>query len=115
MPPTVADILAATAAWYGIEVLDLRSRRRAHAHARHVAMYVARKLTTKSYAEIGRAIGDRDHTTIMNGVIRVHNRLIDDGDGVGVSVDGIIRQLATGVARAGKVQAADPAAQVAPC
>jgi chromosomal replication initiator protein len=41
------------------------------AHARHVAMYLCRDLTPATYAQIGWAFGNRDHTTVMHGVKRV--------------------------------------------
>ena len=40
------------------------------ANARHVAIYIIRKLTEKSYKEIG-AIFSRDHTTVMASCERV--------------------------------------------
>lgn len=35
--------------------------------ARHVAFFVGREFTALSYPQIGRAFGDKDHTTIMHG------------------------------------------------
>jgi len=42
-----------------------KSRRQAVADARRLAMFVARRLTGASYAQIGRHFGDRDHTTVL--------------------------------------------------
>jgi chromosomal replication initiator protein len=44
------------------------SRRRQMAWARGVAMYLARTLTGQSLQSIGRAFGDRDHTTVLHGI-----------------------------------------------
>lgn len=75
--PTIADIQETVAALYGFSVTDLLSDRR-HAMvvlARHVAIYLAKKLTTRSLAEIGRRFGRRDHTTIIHAVGSIESKL----------------------------------------
>ncbi len=47
------------------------NRRKNLVRARQVAMWLAYRLTDKSYMMIGRALGGRDHTTILHGVRRV--------------------------------------------
>lgn len=37
-------------------------------HVRQLAMWVARQATLASYAELGRMIGYRDHSTVMHGI-----------------------------------------------
>lgn len=44
--------------------------------ARHVAFYLATKLTRQSLPEIGRRFGGKDHTTVLHGARRIE-RLID--------------------------------------
>ena len=39
--------------------------------ARHIVMWLARRFTERSLPEIGRALGCRDHTTIMHGCRKV--------------------------------------------
>ena len=34
-------------------------------------MYLCRKLTEHSLQEIGKALGDRDHTTVMSGIRKI--------------------------------------------
>ena len=65
--PRVQDVLQAVAEHYGISVDDLRSQRRSRriAWPRQVACAVACEVTDKSLTQIGRAIGGRDHTTII--------------------------------------------------
>jgi chromosomal replication initiator protein len=41
-------------------------------------MYLARELTAHSFSEIGRGIGNRDHTTAINAVKRVRAGLLTD-------------------------------------
>jgi len=57
---------------YAISVSDMKSGKRTEtvAYARHVAMYVIRKMTDKSYKEIGDIFG-RDHSTVMTACDKV--------------------------------------------
>jgi chromosomal replication initiator protein len=43
--------------------------------ARNIVVHLARRHTTLSYAEIGRALGGRDHTTIMHADRRLPEQL----------------------------------------
>jgi chromosomal replication initiator protein len=51
-----------------------------------VAMYLIRDLTDKSFQEIGRAFGNRDHTTVMHAVNTIL-RLMEVGDEITVDVE----------------------------
>ena len=41
------------------------------ARPRQIAMYLAKRLTSKSLPEIGRKFGGKDHTTVMHAVKRI--------------------------------------------
>jgi chromosomal replication initiator protein len=71
--PKIIDIQQAVAEAFGIRLIDMTSARRARsvARPRQVAMYLARQLTLKSLPQIGRAFGDRDHTTVMHAIKQV--------------------------------------------
>lgn len=58
-----------------------RSRSRPIIDARQAAMYVARHTTALSYPELGRAFGDRDHTTVLHAVTKIE-RLMGERDDV---------------------------------
>jgi len=45
-------------------------RRAAHARARFAVFWGARELRELSFAKIGRAVGDRDHSTVVSGYRR---------------------------------------------
>jgi chromosomal replication initiator protein len=81
-PVAVSDIQKAVIAQYGIPVYDLKSRRRdrAAARPRQIAMYLCRHLTYLSLPEIGRAFGNRDHTTVMHAVKTVDGLMASDRD-----------------------------------
>ncbi|HTT97199.1 MAG TPA: chromosomal replication initiator protein DnaA [Rhizomicrobium sp.] len=70
---SIEDIQRKTAEFYKLEVRDFHSPQRARrvARPRQVAMYLSRKLTTRSLPEIGRRFGGRDHTTVLHACRRV--------------------------------------------
>jgi chromosomal replication initiator protein len=53
-----------------LKTADLESpnRSRSIVRPRQIAMFLARLLTPRSYPEIGRRFGNRDHTTVMHAV-----------------------------------------------
>lgn len=65
---------------FGLTVTDLRSksRRRAVACPRSLAMFIARKLTRFAYREIGMYFGGRDHSTVVAAEKRVARWIASD-------------------------------------
>ena len=64
---TIEDIIKAVAIKTGVKISDVKSPKK-NKHivlARQVAMYLARKLTSASFPDIGEKIGGRDHSTII--------------------------------------------------
>lgn len=78
--PTPARVIRCVARHHGLTVTDLVGvgRRRTVAHARCLAMYLARRLTGRSLEAIGAAFGGRDHTTVLHGVRVATARLAGD-------------------------------------
>jgi chromosomal replication initiator protein len=74
------QIIAVTARYFTITQAALTgpSRRTSLVLARNVVVHLARHLTGLSYAEIGRALGGRDHTTIMHADRRLADQLLHD-------------------------------------
>ena len=66
--PKIIDIKRAVADYFSVEMVDLDSAHRNHriAYVRHIVMYLCRRMTLHSLAEIGRRLGGRDHTTILH-------------------------------------------------
>jgi hypothetical protein len=62
---------------HGLTVADMRGPRRDHhaAHARHEVMWALMKTGRWSTTQIGRYLGDRDHTTVIHGIRRYEARL----------------------------------------
>jgi chromosomal replication initiator protein len=77
---TIPHVLEAAARFYSLTSGDLTGRRRTKeiALARHVAMYLARELTDASLAQVGKAFGGRDHTTVLHGCDRIAEDLERD-------------------------------------
>ncbi len=74
------------------DALLARDRRPTVATARQVAMFLARELTDRSLPEIGRGIGDRNHTTVLHAVNRVSAAVRTD-PAVRNAVDNLRRRL----------------------
>lgn len=79
---TIEDIQKQVAAHYNIKMSDMHSARRSRvvARPRQVAMYLSKKLTSKSLPEIGRRFGGKDHTTVMHAVKRIDELMVADGE-----------------------------------
>ncbi len=77
---TVEEIQRKVADHYNIRLSDMigPKRLRAFARPRQVAMWLCKKLTTRSLPEIGRRFGGRDHTTVMHGVKRIEELRLTD-------------------------------------
>ena len=90
----IDQIVDAAAVQFGIErrLLLARDRRADVTRARHVAMYVARELTGASLPEIGRRMGNRNHSTVLHAVNRVGDALAGDPD-LRKAVDNLRQQL----------------------
>ena len=78
-PVTSTVILQATADLFNfsLEQITGGSRRRPLVDARQIAMYVTRNMTDLSYPEIGRAFGNRDHTTVIHAVRKIEHHMTE--------------------------------------
>lgn len=65
---------------YGVSLGQLigRQKVRSVTWPRQVAMYVAYELTGHSTTQIGRVLGGRDHTTVLQGIRRVREEMEND-------------------------------------
>jgi chromosomal replication initiator protein len=91
---TVDEIQKVVADYFKLKQADLLSERRTRAVARprHVAMYLAKQLTTRSYPDIGRRFGGRDHTTVLHAVKRIEE-LKTTEPGLATDLEAITRKL----------------------
>ncbi|MFL6546993.1 MAG: helix-turn-helix domain-containing protein, partial [Candidatus Udaeobacter sp.] len=66
--PELREILAVVGRYFKLPQKQLKSHSRCQSivAARAIAIYLARELAGVSYQQIGRALGGRDHTTIIH-------------------------------------------------
>jgi chromosomal replication initiator protein len=77
---TIEDIQKTVVSYYNISMHDFMSSRRSRsvARPRQIAMYLAKKMTTKSLPDIGRNFSGRDHTTVIHAIKKVEELMIQD-------------------------------------
>jgi hypothetical protein len=78
--PSVQSIQDAVCRHFGIPRGDFLSHRRTASVVlpRQIAMYLAKTLTLRSFPEIGRLFGGRDHTTILHAVRKIEGLVAND-------------------------------------
>lgn len=93
---SVEEIQRKVSEHYNIRLSDMigPKRLRSYARPRQVAMYLCKKLTSRSLPEIGRRFGGRDHTTVMHGVKRIEE-LKQSDDQIAEDLDLLRRALQT--------------------
>jgi chromosomal replication initiator protein len=91
---TVDEIQKTTAEHFGMKQVDLLSDRRSRAVARprQVAMYLCKHNTTRSYPDIGRRFGGKDHTTVIHAVRRIEELMAKD-EQIARDVETLTRKL----------------------
>ena len=77
---TIDHIQRKTAEFFAVKLSDMRAKNRTKAVAfpRQIAMFLARQLTHSSLAEVGRAFGGKDHTTVIHAVEKIESLLQED-------------------------------------
>ena len=75
--PTPSLIISQVCKFYNLDENTLRGSQRTKeiAEARHIAIYLIRKLTNLSTPDIGKEFGGRDHTTVINSIKNVEKEL----------------------------------------
>jgi chromosomal replication initiator protein len=87
---TIDEIQRTVCQFYRVDRSEMSSKRRNRAvvRPRQVAMYLAKVLTPRSYPEIGRKFGNRDHSTVIHAVRLIETLRTQDAD-----MDGDVRSL----------------------
>lgn len=95
----IADVISAACHYYGIPKSQFISATRAHriAHARQVAMMLAREYTGASLTKVSGAFGGRDHTTVLHAISAVRVRCKHDPD-YAATVETLRKRLHSGLA-----------------
>ncbi|MDM9627339.1 chromosomal replication initiator protein DnaA [Rhizobium sp. S152] len=76
----IEDIQRIVARHYNVSRQELVSNRRTRVivKPRQIAMYLAKTLTPRSFPEIGRRFGGRDHTTVLHAVRKIEELISGD-------------------------------------
>jgi len=92
----VDDIQRVVCHHFKLRTHDLLSkdRHKSIAFARHVAMYLCKQRLKCSFPELGRAFGNRDHTTVMSAVRKVEGLRTSDPE-VRAHLEALERKLGT--------------------
>lgn len=98
-------VLAEVAATWNVPVAELtgRSLRAEHVWPRHLAMFLVRFATKRSFPQIGASFGGRDHSTVLSAYNKIEQELTTD-----VSLQASVVALASRIrARADRDRFAD--------
>jgi chromosomal replication initiator protein len=89
---TIDQVQRKVSDFFGVKVSDLKAKNRTKAVAfpRQVAMYLARQLTHASLAEVGRAFGGKDHTTVLHAVDKIQ-ALVQEDPKLKKTIEGLIQ------------------------
>lgn len=88
------EVLSSVVNFYNLRLADITGQKRNKKIAvpRQIAMYLLRNDLKIALMDIGRYLGDRDHTTIMHGVEKITKLLPEDED-LRVDIMGIRKKL----------------------
>ncbi len=77
---SIEEIQRKVSEHYNIRLSDMIGPKRVRtiARPRQAAMFLCKRLTTRSLPEIGRRFGGRDHTTIMHGIRKIEELMKSD-------------------------------------
>ncbi|MBC7540097.1 MAG: chromosomal replication initiator protein DnaA [Bacteriovorax sp.] len=77
---TIEHVAKATAQYFRIPLADLKSKGRSQdiTKARHIAMYLARKVVNAKQQEIGSFFGGRDHSSVIHAVNTIAEKVKTD-------------------------------------
>ena len=86
----INTILRIVAKHFNMPVNDIVSARRTAnvVMPRHIAMYLAKTMTPRSFPEVGRRMGGRDHTTVLHAFKKIE-RLIQERPSLAEEVNAI--------------------------
>ena len=90
-PELIIDIVAEH---FNIKSEDILSQKRSAdiVYPRQIAMYLCRQMTTNTVQSLGKAFGNRDHTTILHGADKINKMVISD-ENTNSTIDILIKKI----------------------
>jgi chromosomal replication initiator protein len=91
---TIDEIKREVAAYFGIKVADLASKRRTQnlVYPRQIAMHICRQLTNSSLPVIGKMFGGRDHSTVIHSLKLIEQKMKTSVE-VNTTIETIVRRV----------------------
>ncbi len=74
------EIIKAVCEYYDISIEQINSTKRSKdiVHPRQVATWLCREMTDNSQEQVGKAVGNRDHATVINSIDRINKEIASD-------------------------------------
>ena len=71
------DIINVVCEYYNVTIEDINSKKRSQdiVHPRQVATWLCRNMTENSQEQVGKAVGDRDHATVINSINKINKEI----------------------------------------
>ena len=90
----IGEILRTVADHYDVKPAEILSRRRYRhlVRSRHVAMYLVKELTNRSYSDIGKEFGGSHHTTVKSACAKIE-RLVQTDPGLDEEMHSLVADL----------------------
>ena len=97
LPLLIDKILLEVSREFEISIDEMCSKKRLekYTHARQVAMYIMREITSMSLPEIGKQFSNRDHSTVHHAIERVEDRIAHNSN-LKLRIDDIIKNIREG-------------------
>lgn len=92
--PSADDIINETAKYYTQTPEDIKGQSRATdpKNARHVAMYLIRRMTNLSLEDIGKIFDNRHHSTVLTAVRKIDHKIANDS-----TLSEIVKQITSNI------------------
>ena len=76
------DIIEAVCEYYNVSVDDINSPKRSQdiVHPRQVATWLCRNMTESSQDQVGKAVGNRNHATVINSINKINIELSSNSE-----------------------------------
>lgn len=90
-PSLIVDVVAE---YFGITPDDIMSKKRNSelVQARQIVMYLCRDLTATSLSSIARLLGKKDHTTIIHGVNKISDEIVNNEE-LNIKIEAIKKKI----------------------
>lgn len=77
---SMEDIINEVCSYYNVSREDINSSKRSQdiAYPRQIATYLCRTMTDNSQQMIGKAVGNRDHSTVISSITKITNEIINN-------------------------------------